>query len=173
MWNVTILFYFTSTCILRASTRIPFLAEAIEFLTGLDMERKCSQMSFTQEIFDTLVVLILVCVQVFRRLYESLCVSVFSDAKMHVLHYILGIYFYTALGPTALLHLHSAAGECMWCSFKASLGYKVAVLYPLVLLGYSPPLDWSELQEKCILPCLLQNLQYSSAVMNTTSFFSL
>ena len=33
--------------------------------------------------------------------------SVFSDSKMAPVHYILGVYFYTALGPTALLHLNS------------------------------------------------------------------
>lgn len=26
---------------------------------------------------------------------------------MHILHYILGLYFYTAIGPTATLHLQA------------------------------------------------------------------
>ena len=26
---------------------------------------------------------------------------------MHIVHYVLGLYFYTAVGPTALLHLNS------------------------------------------------------------------
>lgn len=55
---------------------------------------------------DTAVVLSMLSLQVTRRLYESLFVSVFSSsARMHLLHYALGLFFYPAVALTALIHL--------------------------------------------------------------------
>ena len=75
----------------------------ITAISGVDLHRHNDGVS--QREVDVAMVLLLVCVQVSRRLYECLCVSVFSESRMHILHYVLGMYFYTALGPTALLHL--------------------------------------------------------------------
>ena len=52
---------------------------------------------------EAMLTLALVCLQVARRLYESLFVTVYTESQMHVLHYVLGLYFYSALGPTVLL----------------------------------------------------------------------
>ena len=78
---------------------------------GLDLEKSCrtdSDDHISQMELDVAIALCFVCVQVARRLYECLFVSVFSqDGRMHILPYALGLYYYTALGPTALLHLSS------------------------------------------------------------------
>lgn len=81
------------------------MESALTFMSGLPIEEECRAPGLTQQYFDTLVAMALLCLQVSRRLYECLFVSVFSKSKMHFLHYVLGIYFYTALGPTALLHI--------------------------------------------------------------------
>ena len=65
----------------------------------------CTQACYSLQCFEVLLALILICCQVVRRLYECVWVNVFSDSNMHIAHYILGLYFYTALGPTALVHL--------------------------------------------------------------------
>lgn len=63
--------------------------------------------------FEVSVSLALICLQVSRRLYECLFVSVFSPtASMHLLHYALGMYFYTAIGPTALLTIGTGEEGC-------------------------------------------------------------
>ena len=58
-----------------------------------------------QQHLDTAVVLSMLSLQVARRLYECLFVSVFSSSRIHVLHYVLGLFFYPAVALTALLHL--------------------------------------------------------------------
>ena len=87
------------------------MESALTFLSGLPIEEECHTPGLTQQHFDTLVAMTLLCLQVSRRLYECLFVSVFSNSKMHFLHYVLGIYFYTALGPTALLHIAPRPGK--------------------------------------------------------------
>lgn len=42
----------------------------------------------------------LLAIQAFKRLYENLFVSKFSDSKMNILHYIFGIMFYLAVSLT-------------------------------------------------------------------------
>ena len=54
---------------------------------------------------STVVTLVLVCFQVVRRSYESLFVTVFSSSQMHLAHFLLGLFFYTSLGPMALYQL--------------------------------------------------------------------
>lgn len=49
--------------------------------------------------------LVMVCVQVVRRTYESVFVTRFSSSQMHLGHFLLGLFFYTSLGPTALYQL--------------------------------------------------------------------
>lgn len=44
----------------------------------------------------------LILVQVYRRLYESAFVSVYSDSSMSILVYLMGCFFYLAIGPTIL-----------------------------------------------------------------------
>ncbi|PIK39388.1 putative polyprenol reductase isoform X2 [Apostichopus japonicus] len=44
----------------------------------------------------------MVVVQATRRTYETLFVSSYSNSKMHLFHYLLGCFFYFAMGPSLL-----------------------------------------------------------------------
>ena len=113
------------------------MESALTFMSGLPIEEECRAPGLTQQHFDTLVAMALLCLQVSRRLYECLFVSVFSKSKMHFLHYVLGIYFYTALGPTALLHIAPRSSKLCYI-FQVSL-------LPVSLLKKSPVFegrDW-------------------------------
>ena len=80
----------------------------IEFVTGGFLQRNCAS-ELTQNHFDVAVVLTMLSVQVVRRLYECLFVSVLSpSARMHLVHYILGMFFYPGVAFTSLLHMDSA-----------------------------------------------------------------
>lgn len=59
---------------------------------------------------EVVMAMVMVFLQIGRRLYECLFVSVFSDARMHLMHYVLGLYFYTAIGPTIFYHFDN--GTC-------------------------------------------------------------
>ena len=95
----------------HSNISIPIIGTAVNTLTGGLLHRECTEVS--QYHFNVFVVLLLLCVQVSRRLYECLYVSVFSTSRMHVVHYVLGLYFYTAVGLTALLHLNSGMEVCI------------------------------------------------------------
>ena len=105
LWNFTVFYHCVSVCVYNKPPTVPYMESALTFLSGLHVEEECHTPGLTQQHFDTLMAMALICLQVSRRLYECLFVSVFSKSKMHFLHYVLGIYFYTALGPTALLHI--------------------------------------------------------------------
>ncbi len=64
-------------------------------------------MATQQQHTDVSVVLSMLSLQVARRLYERLFMSASSNARMHFLHYVLGMFFYPAVAFTALLHLDS------------------------------------------------------------------
>lgn len=55
---------------------------------------------------EVFLALSLLSLQTIRRLLECVFVTHHSTCTMHCIHYILGLYFYTAVGPTALLHIH-------------------------------------------------------------------
>ena len=111
VWNILFFCNFWLICIGHSSSKIPFINAAVTALTGIDLKEICLE-GMTQRQFDVLIVLLLVCIQVSRRLYECLFVSVFSaTGKMHVIHLLLGLFFYTSLGPTALMHLKPGEGQ--------------------------------------------------------------
>lgn len=60
---------------------------------------------------DVFLTLLLLYIQTFRRLLESMFVTRYSNRQMHIIHYILGLYFYTAVGPTAMISLVNTS-EC-------------------------------------------------------------
>lgn len=64
--------------------------------------------------FSTLLVLACADVQVIRRVLECILVSVYSDTKMSITVYIVGVVFYGALPITAL------AGTDLGDSFRCS-----------------------------------------------------
>lgn len=107
MWgvlcNFSLLLYYTSHCLLHS--QLPLLGPVIESVLGDFVSSRCESLS--QAHIEVLLVLTLVCLQVSRRLYECLFVSMFSDSKIGAFHYLLGIYFYSCVGLTALLHLKS------------------------------------------------------------------
>ena len=105
IWNYSLFSVFALKCIFHSNISIPIISPIINTLTGSLLHRECTEVS--QYHFNVFLVLLLLCVQVSRRLYECLYVSVFSNSRMHVVHYVLGLYFYTAVGLTALLHLKS------------------------------------------------------------------
>ncbi|XP_064609482.1 polyprenol reductase-like [Liolophura sinensis] len=57
------------------------------------------------------VLLVLVCeeLQVLRRLYECMAVSVYSDSKMSVIHYFTGIIMYSTFGVSLLAELSAVS----------------------------------------------------------------
>ena len=111
IWNYSLFSVFTLKCVFHSNISIPIIGTAVNTLTGGLLHRECTEVS--QYHFNVFVVLLLLCVQVSRRLYECLYVSVFSTSRMHVVHYVLGLYFYTAVGLTALLHLNSGMEVCI------------------------------------------------------------
>ena len=104
IWNYSLFANFLLTCITGSRQFIPVVDKVFNATIG---DRECGRGGeFTQHHFDTFVVLFLLCVQVTRRFYECLFVNVFSAAaRMHPVHYLLGMYFYSMVGPTALLHM--------------------------------------------------------------------
>ena len=108
IWNYSLFSVYTINCIFHSGISIPIIGPVIDSITGSLFQQHCSTLS--QCHFNVLLVLMLLCVQVTRRLYECLYVTVFSKSRMHIVHYVLGFYFYTAVGLTALLHLR--AGMC-------------------------------------------------------------
>lgn len=104
-WNYSLFSVYTLKCIFHSDTSIPIIGSMVSTLTGGLFQHQCTAAG--QHHFNVFLVLLLLCVQVSRRLYECLYVSVFSTSRMHAVHYLLGLYFYTAVGPTALLHLKS------------------------------------------------------------------
>ena len=105
IWNYSLFSVFALRCIFHSNISIPIIDTTINTLTGGLPHQECAEIS--QYHFNVFLVLLLLCVQVSRRLYECLYVSVFSRSRMHIVHYVLGLYFYTAVGLTALLHLNS------------------------------------------------------------------
>lgn len=86
---------------------IPVLDHVINTVTGESIPLACQSVMVQQEHVDVAVVLSMLSVQVLRRLYECLCVSVFSDARIHLFHYALGMLYYPMVAFTALLHLRN------------------------------------------------------------------
>ena len=108
LWTGLILVHYTLTCIASSGEDgggggLPGVGVLLHVLTGDLLQREC--VDVTQYHFDTLVVLTLIFLHVFQRLCECLCVHYPSpSSQMHLLHYLYGLYFYTAVALTPLLH---------------------------------------------------------------------
>ena len=103
MWILSITVVYFNSCILPQSPPIPLLDDVVTLITGGFLHHQCQSMK--QQHVDIAVVLGMLSVQVLRRLYECLFVSVFSDSRIHLGHYVLGMFFYFSVPLTALLHL--------------------------------------------------------------------
>lgn len=85
---------------------------------------------------NVLVALLLLTIQCWRRLYETFCVSVFSEARMNITHYVAGFvhYFaaataivseapYFAVPGEALLGIVLIEAVEIWLKFKFLLKF--------------------------------------------------
>ena len=86
---------------------LPGVGVLIDFLAG-PPGRGENEGQWSQRKADVFLTLLLLFLQTLRRLYECVFVVEHSDRKMHAVHYVLGLYFYTAVGPTAMLHLNES-----------------------------------------------------------------
>lgn len=123
VWNYLLLYMFVTECLMGEQLAgVPVLG-LWPILARLDLSVSNCCSVVTLHCVEVLLVLVMVCCQVTRRLYECLFVSVFSESSMHVIHYLLGFFFYTALGPTALQHLHGETGLALQatCSFTEGI----------------------------------------------------
>lgn len=105
IWNTCIFCHALIHCVLDTFLHLRVLDQVFRTVTGDYVINRCY--GLTQYHFETLLVLFLITIQVSRRLYECFCVSVFSDSEMSIVHYCLGMYFYSSVGLTALLHLEA------------------------------------------------------------------
>jgi 3-oxo-5-alpha-steroid 4-dehydrogenase 3 len=126
MWIVSITLVYFNTCILQKLKSIPIIDDIITLVTGGFLHHQCQSAPSQQQHVDTAVVLSMLSVQVVRRLYECLFVSVFSDSRIHLVHYVLGMFFYPAVALTALLHVDHRGDGC-------SLGHLQCTSYFLPL----------------------------------------
>lgn len=124
--------YFQSCILVRFRLpSVPLLDEIVSVITGGFLRHQCQHTPLRQRHVDTAVVLSMLSLQVVRRLYECFFVSVFSDARIHLLHYVLGLFFYPAVALTALLHVDTGSklnslnvkGDCgtVIAGFKATV----------------------------------------------------
>jgi len=51
---------------------------------------------------SVIIVMFLITVHVIRRLSECVFLSVYSDSKMNLIHYLLGYFFYFGVGLSAI-----------------------------------------------------------------------
>jgi len=117
IWTVTtVYFYHCFSLPIPSFKFISVLVNLIHYVTGGYLE-KCAVI--TRHHVDVAIVLSMLSVQVFRRLYECVFVSVLSKgARMHLVHYILGMFFYPAMAFTSLLHLDSISDEEVSIAFS-------------------------------------------------------
>ena len=120
IWNAIILYYYVSVHLFSQSTPLlkPLIFSLyIAFYPYQPQETTCC---CTQQHLEVLLALILVCFQIGRRLYESLFITEFGSSKMHLLHFVYGVFFYTALGPAVLSHLSK-------CKVKLYMMYTISI----------------------------------------------
>ena len=111
IWNCNILYHALIHCVIYPFVQIQGIDQVMRTVTGDYVLFRCY--GLTRYHFDALFVLSLICVQVLRRCHECLLVSTFSDSRMSIVHFCLGMFFYSAVGLTALLHLE--AGRYVTC----------------------------------------------------------
>ena len=85
-----------------------WIQSALTFITGHDSEVVITeqQRRFGTCQFEVVLALVLQTLQVTRRVLECLFVNKFgSNSKMHMLHHLVGLFFYTWNGTTILSQL--------------------------------------------------------------------
>ncbi|KAK2835863.1 hypothetical protein Q5P01_016347 [Channa striata] len=95
-WNGLLLVFYLCFMFQHRFQPHPWLNKLVDILTG-----EPTTVSQVPQL-STLMVQLLVWVHSLRRLLECLCVSVFSDAAMHVVQYMFGLGYYIVLGLTVL-----------------------------------------------------------------------
>ena len=101
VWNIALLTMFIQNIIDKRTTYSGMLGIARNVITASSSEMDC---------FSVLLTLVLLKIQQFRRLYESLFVSSFSG-KMHIGHYAIGYVFYFLVNITVLAEIPHARAK--------------------------------------------------------------
>ena len=101
VWNIALLTMFIQNIIDKRTTYSGMLGIARNVITASSSEMDC---------FSVLLTLVLLKIQQFRRLYESLFVSSFSG-KMHIGHYAIGYVFYFMVNITVLAEIPHARAK--------------------------------------------------------------
>lgn len=60
---------------------------------------------------SVIIAMILIIIQVTRRLCECIFLSVYSEAKMNIVHYVLGLLFYFGVGLSLLAEAPGFTGR--------------------------------------------------------------
>ena len=105
IWDCSILAYITCVYLGHVPYVLWWVQTALTYITGHDTEVVIAeqQWRFGTCQFEVVLALVLQTLQVTRRFLECVCISVFSSSsKMHILHHLVGVFFYTWNGPTIL-----------------------------------------------------------------------
>ena len=110
LWNSVMLYYFYCYVAEKNSTISLLVKPVLQLFyypnTNPLPHPPCCCTSIHLQVF---LGLLLVCIQTGRRLVECLFVTVFNNnSEIHSLHFVFGIFFYTALGPGVLKLVHQS-----------------------------------------------------------------
>ena len=106
-WDLLVLVHLVLVLLVRKPAGLPLVGHILNALTSLYITppQSGTPMQCTQTEWEVLTGMSLLLLQASRRLYECLFVLDLSkQAKMHLLHYLVGYLFYTLAAPTMVLH---------------------------------------------------------------------
>lgn len=104
MWDCCVFAYLVSIYMGYAPSMFQWIQNILAVIIGHDTEVVIREQHwrFSTCQFEIILALTMQTFQVTRRFLECLYVSVFGNSQMHLLHYIVGYFFYTWTGPTIL-----------------------------------------------------------------------
>ena len=104
LWNCFILGYIISIYMDHVPLMLQWISSILTIVIGHDTGAVINKQNWRFSTCQSEIILALVMqtFQVTRRFLECLYISVFTNSQMHLLHYIVGYFFYTWTGPTIL-----------------------------------------------------------------------
>lgn len=120
-WDLLVFVHLVLVLLLRKPGGLPFVGHILHALTSLRVTppQGRTALQCTQTEWEVLVGMFLLLLQASRRLYECLFVMDMSkQAKMHLIHYLVGYLFYTLGAPTMVLHWKQGGRKIeflLWC----------------------------------------------------------
>lgn len=101
---------------------LQWVGSILTIITGHDTQVMIGErdLKFSSCEVEIILALAMQTFQVARRFFECLYISVFSDSQMHLLHYVVGYFFYTWTGPT-ILSQFATCTQTKQCFFSDSL----------------------------------------------------